>query len=253
MCQPLPGPRCSRHASDRLEAISQSLDQAIAQYDRIKHGNQSEKKERLLQKIDALQASKAEAQRDYNCTPKGIEALENRLAQPGLSRADKTEVEITLQLALADRDAHVLAGKVFERHKGLSSEDQQRRTDLLSREARANHVMANSLNTGTNVAESTAAARVAKTNRLKFEEHLRRKVAGFSSFDQIPAYKATGSHQAFVPLKPSEFGRVSSYLPYGGYARVTKVDMTPEGNAVLHLEGSVARVVSRNAPLVLAR
>lgn len=253
MCQPLPGPRCSRHALDRLESISESLDAAIVQYDRIKHGNQTEKKERLLQKIDALQASKAEAQRDYNCTPKGLAALEARMNEPGLSRADRNEAEITLQLALADRDAHVLAGKVFERHKDLSVEDQKRRTDLLARESHANSIMAHSLNNGTNAAEATTAARIAKTNRLKFEEHLRRKVAGFSSFDHVPAYKAAGDQHAFVPLKPSEFGRVSTYLPYGGYARVTKVDMTPEGNAVLHLEGSVQRVVSRNAPLVLAR
>lgn len=250
MCNAYPRPRCSGHTWAKLQTEMQTLQTLLDEAKTHKRAPSS-----LANKIANQENRVALAQRQFNCTPRGLGELEEKIAQvePAKDRLEYAHYQRSLEQARLDAANHSAAAKLYDAYRDkLDPSDDP---EVMSARQKRNAI----------------AAQIAYVSNQKFEERqkgvLERKYATFAKEEKSanakfllrqrgithPSIEQSPSKQqeiyAYLPSR--EFGHLSKEFPQGAYAKITDINRTSEGNYEGLVEGVKPIVFPSSTPFII--
>lgn len=249
MCKAKPEPRCMYHATQVLNKAEAALNAALEEYDKVKNGRNTELKNALDAKLNEAYHVYHQAKRDYYASPKGIQKLEE-LMENTTDESERYFLKSQIDLARFDLETRKITAKLY---KSLKESVPQKvldlRSELYNKERQAFLNLAKYDRAPTHeelVAARKSAAEVSYNLRV-IEELARRKMAGVKHLSRVPLSEkiVNSGKKAFVLVDSAKLGEFGSYVPFGGYAKITGVTKEANGTYSVCLEGVTTRVMTK--------
>lgn len=252
MCQTYPRPRCSHHSWEKLQTETVHLQELLQEAKKYKRAPSL-----LTDKIVAQEGRVSLAQRQFDCTKRGLQELREKVAQTAMSQDYVQHASYRRSLERAQEDAvnHKAAGKLYDAYKDCldASEEPsvkqiaQQRTALAGQIA---YIQANNTAHQAAVLSRKYNTLVSTENKEKKKFLFRQRGITRPTLVEDPQH-TTQEVYAFLPSY--EFGHLANEFPQGVYARVTNIIKTSEGNFQGLVEGVKEVTFPAKTPFIVNR
>lgn len=253
MCNAYPRPRCSHHAWEKLETETGRLRKLLEEAKQYKRSPSV-----LADKIVMQEGRVSLAQRQYDCTARGLEELRAKVAKSAEGQDYVKHASYRRSLERAEQDAinHKTAEKLYDAYSDRVDPLQE---EMVKRNAQQRNALAGQIAyvQGNPTQGNQAAVLHRKYNSLVESEKKETrkfllKQRGITRPTLVEDPQNT-RQEVYAFLPSYEFGHLAKEFPQGVYAHITDISKTPEGNFRGMVEGVKPITFPAKTPFIVNR